>query len=124
MTDPETGFAVHEFVEATPGFDVLYYRRDGSYHMEPVVAWALAERDNFFQAIPLTCEPWALDDDRPVLSPDGSVRCGELEHWDSLAQWLAAMRHRERAEPITVSSASVLALDQFRHKFQPEGDAS
>ncbi len=129
MAEPVT---MYEFVGASPGFDVLYYREGDRFDAEPVVAWAIAEKEGFAKAHPITSDVgWALDAERAVMAPDGSIRCGDLEHWSNITEWLDTMRNRaagddDRRRAVQRGLASVnggpgapvLALDTFRHKFQ------
>lgn len=126
---------MYEFVGACPGFEVLYWRQDGTFHMEPVVAWSIAECNGVAKAFPITADiPLALDANLPVLAPDGTVRCDE-EFWPTVWDWRDAMKKQqdeEAAKPVSITinttnaAPGVLALDSFRKRFQqpPHGDGS
>jgi hypothetical protein len=128
---------LYDFIGAAPGFDVLYYQGGDRYHAEPIVGWAVAEFEGQAKAFPLTCEgDWPLDNVRPIMSPDGSIRCGENESWNCIAAWLDTMRNRnigsalkpELAAPVPPfpRNGDVAVLDNFRHRFQriPHGSGS
>jgi hypothetical protein len=115
MTDAE---AVN-FIVAMPGWDVLYYRDGGGFDASPVIAWAIVPgNDGFVHSYPVTVEPAAYDDTRPLCTPDGNVICSDLEQWDSVWSWLAAMKERE-ISPRPAAPSPVLALDNFRSKLRP-----
>lgn len=109
------------FVVALPGWDVLYYR-NGRYDTAPVVAWGVSVDDNgFVRAVPVTSDvSWAVEDSRPIWTPDGEVTCGDLEQWPTIEAWLADMQKREIRRPL----APVLALDDFKHKLLPPDDVA
>lgn len=128
---------MYEFVGASPGFDVLSYQGGDRYHAEPVVGWAIAEYDGSSKAFPITCEgAWPLDNERPIMAPDGSIRAGDRENWDCIAQWLDTMRNRniggalkpELAAPTPPlpNNSDVAVLANFRQRFRqiPHGDGS
>ena len=125
------------FVPCMGNWDVLYYSEGGRFTTTPVIAWVItADSDGFVHTYPITLDAWALEDSRPVCGPDGDVTCGDLEHWDNVWMWLDDMRKRETADPRALppgpgvrigdsKKAPVLALDNFRHRFQqplPHGD--
>ena len=127
---------MYDFIAASPGFDVLYYQGGDRYHAEPIVGWAIAEFEDQSRAFPITCEAaWPTDNVRPIMAPDGSIRCGDNESWECIAAWLDTMRNRNIGGVLTPEppapapapiprGAEVLALDSFRHRFQQHGDGS
>lgn len=118
------------FVVALPGWEVLYYFKGGRFETAHVIAWAIVpDADSFAHTYPITTDSWALEDSRPVCTPDGDVTCGDLEHWSSVWDWLDDMKKREADDPRSLppspptkigdpKGAPVLALDAFRTKFQ------
>lgn len=125
MADTEVTFVV-----ALPGWDVLYYFKGGRFETTPIIAWAVFVDGGMTRAIPVTSDvEWALDDSRPICTPDGDVTLGDLEHWSSVWTWLDDMKKREQNDPRALPpspnvkigdphSAPVLALDAFRDKFE------
>ena len=130
MVDKASALFFDELIGAQPGWDVLYYRGDCDYVSEPIVAWAILDREGFVKAVPCTadCE-FDLDHERTIMAPDGSIRCGDTERWDHIAQWLDTMRNRNIGDQHPASGPSEgtapIVLDNFRRRFQKyEEDAS
>lgn len=127
-----------QLIGAQPGWDVLYYDYDAaSYVAEPIVAWAILDCEGFLKAVPITSDSlFALDDERTIMAPDGSVRANDVEYWPNVVAWLDTMRNRKMADDerrtavqrglgsLSGKSAPVLALDNFRHRVPPHGDGS
>jgi len=120
------------FVMALPGWDVLYYFKGGRFETAPIVAWGIIAQEGIFvRAFPVTTDlAWSIEDSRPISTPDGDVTCGDLERWETVQIWLDEMIRREtenpnafpseRPSPQTMAGPKpkILALDNFRHKFQ------
>ncbi len=130
MADTEVSFVL-----ALPGWEVLDYFGEDNFITSPVVAWAIvAGPDGVIYTSPVTTDStWALDDTRTLCDPEGIVTQNEddgtVTRWDTLWDWLDTMKKesaappRLRPRPAESEGLAPVVLDNYRRKFQQQGDA-